>query len=93
MPQITISEQDIQAVKDFIPAFQKEMVNVYPLIPAPYNFIAPLVVALVSRAVLQVIDNLPPDTEGTEDQQSTTSKQGKDIINKKSNPEAYNKAG
>jgi len=66
MPEFTISEQDLQAIKAFIPAFQKEMVNIYPLIPAPYNLIVPLVVGLLTRVVIQAIDNIPDGTGGSE---------------------------
>jgi len=93
MPQIEISSKDIQSVKEFIPEFKKTMVNVYPLIPMPYGLIAPVVISLVSMAVLQVIDNLPPSTPEIGGQQVNIKKQGKDIINKDTNPESYDKAG
>jgi len=93
MPQIEISSKDIQTIKEFIPEFKKSMINVYPLIPMPYGLIAPVVVSLVSMAVLQVIDNLPPSTPEIGGQQNNIKKPCKDIVNKKSNPELYDKAG
>ena len=91
MPQIEISSKDIEAIKAFIPEFKRTMVNVYPLIPMPYGLIAPVVVSLVSLAVLQVIENIQDESRDTEGTQPTTMKHGKGIINKATNPGAYTK--
>ena len=89
MPHIEISNKDIEAIKSFIPEFKRTMVNVYPFIPPPYSLIAPVVVSLVSLAVLQVIENIQDESGETKAKQTNTMKHGKDIINKATNPGAY----